>query len=346
MIVAIANEIRLKHLTGSILLSLLSVVAVARFLFIGVRSEGVELVGFMDYANDMTNLLVIPLTYMYLCEQCGTKWYRTPAIVMLLLILLNFLPSLSFEIGDSAEIHHYDAICPRSINVFDDGYNVFHLSFKALVCVLQCIIMGWRMRVLYDRIKVYGLKFSTRLKNYFIWMFIFLIICIVTFANNEYVDSTNGAHWALFATFGVVLTWGYILVPSSFSVSPIVTADGDIPVRLDVFFEKNVHLVERLHRIFEDDKIFLRQGIVIDDAAQLVGTNRTYFTRLMRREFGQTFSDYVSNSRIEYSKHLLAKGTISLEDVAQRCGFPSASSFCRVFKRITGMTPTQWKNGE
>lgn len=346
IIFAIYYEIKLKHKVGSILMVLMSILFVTRFALIGYQFEGNELSGTLDLVNDFTLLFLVPFVYMYLCDQCGTRWYNGAAIMMVLCVLLVFIPSPSFEVSGVSGIQYYDVTYPRSINIYKSGHNVFHLPLKNIVSIIQCIIIAWRMFVLYKRIRSYGLKFSNRIKNYFVWMLFFLGMIINAHIHGEYIAYGELAHWIFFISFSLVTTWGYAMVPSSFSVSPIVTEDDEKPVRLDSFIENNAHLVERLHQLFEEEKIYLQQGIVIDDAAQMVGTNRTYFTRLVREEYGQTFNDYVNNARIGYSKQLLLKGSMSLEEIAQKSGFPSASAYCRTFKRITDLTPSQWKKEE
>ncbi len=346
IIFAIYHEIKLKHKVGTILMILMSILFIGRFMLIGYQFAGNQLSGTLELLNDFTLLFLIPFVYMYLCDQCGTRWYNGAAITMILCILIIFIPSPSFEVSGTSGIQQYDVTYPRSINIYRSGHNIFHLPLKNIVSIIHCIIIAWRMYVLYKRVRSYGLKFSKHLKNYFVWMAVFLAMVINAHAHSEYISSSQLVHWIFFISFSLVTTWGFAMVPSSFSVSPIVTEDDEKPVRLDSFIENNVHLVERLHQLMEEEKIYLRQGIVIDDAAQLVGTNRTYFTRLMREEYGQTFNDYVSNARIGYSKQLLLKGSMSLEEIAQKSGFPNASSYCRTFKRITDLTPTQWKKGE
>lgn len=106
----------------------------------------------------------------------------------------------------------------------------------------------------------------------------------------------------------------------------------------------NPQLVIDLHRVFEEEKIFLRPDIHIDDVARMLLTNRTYVTRLMRQEYGLSFIEYVNISRIQYSQSLLYSSDMTLDEVAERSGFQSTSNYCRAFKRYIGTSPLAWKN--
>lgn len=105
----------------------------------------------------------------------------------------------------------------------------------------------------------------------------------------------------------------------------------------------NVQLIADLHKVFEEDKVFLRPDIHIEDVAKMLYTNRTYVTRLMRQEYGLSFIEYVNISRIQYSQSLLYSTDLTLDDIAEKSGFLSTSNFCRAFKRYIGSSPLAWK---
>lgn len=107
---------------------------------------------------------------------------------------------------------------------------------------------------------------------------------------------------------------------------------------------QNAELIAALHRVFEEEKIFLRPDVHIDDVAQILFTNRTYVTRLMRQEYGLSFIEYVNVARIQYSQSLLYTTNMTLDEVAVLSGFQSTSSYCRAFKRYMGTSPVAWKN--
>lgn len=105
---------------------------------------------------------------------------------------------------------------------------------------------------------------------------------------------------------------------------------------------QNKELVASLHKLLEEDKVYLHPDIRIDDVARMIYTNRTYITRLMRQEYGLTFIEYVNVARIQHSQHLLYSYNMTLEEVAIKSGFQSTSSYCRAFKRLIGIPPLAW----
>lgn len=107
---------------------------------------------------------------------------------------------------------------------------------------------------------------------------------------------------------------------------------------------QNMELIAGLHRVLEEEKVFLRPDIHIEDVAKMLLTNRTYVTRLMRQEYGLSFIEYVNVARIQHSQSLLYTTNMTLDEVAERSGFQSTSNYCRAFKRYIGTTPLAWKN--
>lgn len=104
---------------------------------------------------------------------------------------------------------------------------------------------------------------------------------------------------------------------------------------------------DRLRIRFEDlivtEQSFLKQGIRLSDIATMLDTNRTYVSRLVNNTYNMSFSDYINTLRIDYAEqYLLHHRDAKQSDIAVACGFPNASAFNNVFKKITGVTPKIW----
>lgn len=69
------------------------------------------------------------------------------------------------------------------------------------------------------------------------------------------------------------------------------------------------------------------------------------FARLMKRFFGLTPSQFIAKTRIAAASRLLRETDQSVADVALACGFYDHSAFTRTFRAITGVTPTQFRDG-
>ena len=87
-----------------------------------------------------------------------------------------------------------------------------------------------------------------------------------------------------------------------------------------------------------------RQHITLEMTAEHVGLSPNYFSTLFRSVMGTGFSDYLNNERIEEGKRMLLMTDYAPTDIAMFLGFPDQSYFCKVFKKITGTTPGQFRN--
>ena len=87
----------------------------------------------------------------------------------------------------------------------------------------------------------------------------------------------------------------------------------------------------------------LDKEITLKDLAQLVGISESSFSRRFKASMGITPYQYVIQERLEAAKHMLLHGDISLAHVAAATGFSSQSHFTTVFKKLTHMTPLQYR---
>jgi AraC-type DNA-binding domain-containing proteins len=84
-------------------------------------------------------------------------------------------------------------------------------------------------------------------------------------------------------------------------------------------------------------------NITLDDIANHVHLNASYFSYIFKQSTGSSFKEYLNMVRIEESKRLLANTDYSIIDIAIAVGFEDQSYFSKVFKKYTGLTPKQYR---
>ena len=87
----------------------------------------------------------------------------------------------------------------------------------------------------------------------------------------------------------------------------------------------------------QDEDVSLRQ------VSAAVNTSAFYFCKMFKQATGLTFTDYLARMRIEKVKNLLLNPHKRISEVAYETGFQSLSQFNRVFRRVTGESPTVWR---
>ena len=82
-----------------------------------------------------------------------------------------------------------------------------------------------------------------------------------------------------------------------------------------------------------------------DEIARHVYLNPEYLSRLYKRRTGCSLTEYISRTRITEAKSLLRTSNASIGEIAFKVGFSSWSYFARVFRKETGLTPGQYREG-
>ena len=96
-------------------------------------------------------------------------------------------------------------------------------------------------------------------------------------------------------------------------------------------------------QIFEYIEKHYMEDISLQDAASQLNYSDPYFCRFFKQNFDKNFIMYLSELRVEKAKVLLADMTINIRDIGQRVGFRDSGYFTKVFKRIVGMTPSEYR---
>lgn len=85
------------------------------------------------------------------------------------------------------------------------------------------------------------------------------------------------------------------------------------------------------------------QNFSLENAAEALSMNSAYLSRLFKQQCGQTYSDYLVSLRIERAKELLADPTVKVYEIGYEIGYKNTQHFYKVFKQLTGMTPTEYR---
>jgi AraC-like DNA-binding protein len=85
------------------------------------------------------------------------------------------------------------------------------------------------------------------------------------------------------------------------------------------------------------------EELSLGKVAKAVNTSTFYFCKMFKKATGINFTDYLSRVRIEKSKNLLLNPNLRVSEIAFEVGFQSLTHFNRVFKKILGQSPTEYR---
>ncbi|TNM61314.1 helix-turn-helix domain-containing protein [Aliirhizobium smilacinae] len=94
-------------------------------------------------------------------------------------------------------------------------------------------------------------------------------------------------------------------------------------------------------RHYIDERI--SHGIPLDELAQQVRLSTSYFSAAFKTTFGVSPHSYVVSCRVEHAKQRMLTTKAPLCEIALDCGLADQSHLSRVFRRVTGTTPSAWR---
>lgn len=83
--------------------------------------------------------------------------------------------------------------------------------------------------------------------------------------------------------------------------------------------------------------------ISMSETARAVGYSEPYFCRMFKQQFGQSFTSYLTEYRVGEAKKLLAQPNVIVKEVGARVGYMDSNYFTKVFKRMEGVNPSEYR---
>ncbi|HZN11966.1 MAG TPA: AraC family transcriptional regulator [Blastocatellia bacterium] len=109
-------------------------------------------------------------------------------------------------------------------------------------------------------------------------------------------------------------------------------------------FHRNQRAIEQLRPLFKFLEARYAEPVGVQEAAEVVRLSKSHFMRFFKQVTGQSFIAYLNHFRIAKAEELLAKTDKSVAEVGQEVGFCDQSYFGLVFRKLTQMTPLQYKH--
>ncbi|WP_036607882.1 response regulator transcription factor [Oribacterium sp. P6A1] len=85
------------------------------------------------------------------------------------------------------------------------------------------------------------------------------------------------------------------------------------------------------------------EDVSVQDIAKALNYSEAYFCKLFKQQFGTNFISFLSEYRIKRAKELLSGTHVNIKDIGRTVGYPDSNYFAKVFKRITGRSPSEYR---
>ena len=106
-------------------------------------------------------------------------------------------------------------------------------------------------------------------------------------------------------------------------------------------------ILNKLLVLMEKEKYFMQTQITINDIAKKLNTNRNYLSQFINDHFNTNFNSFLNEYRVKEARKLLLisqYNNYTIEGIAETVGFHSKATFNTYFKKITGVTPSFFRN--
>ena len=184
------------------------------------------------------------------------------------------------------------------------------------------------------------------------WLLIFLIPFTLIYgvdAITGFYSETDHAPWSL-DSYGVMLSSVFLFYIVSYKL--IIAPDDLLPAVENSKYRASrlsksqiATITNELNRLMGEEKIFTNQKLSVEDVAKRIGIPRQQLSEVLNVHMGIRFQDLLNQYRIEEFIECLESNNYSnytIFGIASEVGFSSKSSFNAIFKKLKGMTPSQY----
>jgi AraC-like DNA-binding protein len=166
-------------------------------------------------------------------------------------------------------------------------------------------------------------------------------------ADSEAADTGNESHsyliWILLVAL-IILALIICIVYRTRRNRPdgISESSSNEPTKPDTATPANL-LMQRIETLMEEQRLYLNSDLKMGDVASQLGVHQNEVSACINNCKGYSFSQFINGYRVAYAQQQLRKHPErKMAQVGMESGFANDTTFYRVFKTITGLTPSEW----
>lgn len=128
--------------------------------------------------------------------------------------------------------------------------------------------------------------------------------------------------------------------PQTPPVTPEIPQDPPVPDVRDEQSEDE-HRQEEFRTYIADH---FMEDIAVKDIAGHFGYSEAYFCKRFKQYFGHSFVSYLTDYRMQIAEELMRTSRLSIKDVGKAVGYPDPNYFTKVFRRVRGVSPSEFRD--
>ncbi|SEL30029.1 helix-turn-helix domain-containing protein [Parapedobacter koreensis] len=310
--------------------------------------------------SEAISLLIAPLFYLSVKSLLKGRIKKVEIAVHFALPVLYFLSSLPYlfsseAIKFNAWVTAYDLDYPmQAINEpwwWDSPFfrlTFWHTDILVAGFSVYFVMAAWLLvsafRHRNERLLAPKTQALKTARASAIQFFVLLLIIIVVKLMNP--RDTGDQIIAACISLSIYFTSFIVVKNSGFFKQVPLTDDGKYK-NSNLSADDKVRIADLLSRLMEEGKLFTSGDISLAKLAAEIRSTPHVVSQVINEKFDKSFFEWIGEYRIAESKVLLKQHpNYKIEEIADRVGYSSKSSFNTAFKKITGMTPSQYRQSE
>jgi len=256
------------------------------------------------------------------------RYHKTNKDVFHKADLLFFLPYLVVVIFQTLE--------KRYLIVENDVFKVLHE-------IVELIFLGMLVYSVYDILKNKKEK----------WLLVFILPLTIIFFIDELaylLTNSNDAPYLL-DSYGIILAiiflFYFVLYKLIVAPKDVLPKSNDSKYKTSSLNAKDIEVNKKeLVRLMEEERLFTTNDLTVNDVAKRMNIPRQHLSEILNVHLKTGFQDFLNQYRVDAFVDCLksdAYENYTIMGIAQEVGFSSKSSFNTTFKKLRGMTPSQYK---
>ncbi|MDD2243368.1 MAG: helix-turn-helix transcriptional regulator [Dysgonamonadaceae bacterium] len=360
-----------KNISKKLLTVFFGLCSILYFSHFAFFNHQYELYKILDNIWVFISLSVYPIYYYYirlLTQDSEIKWkwlwLISPALIVSITSLVIYSLMNNDEVNMFVKGILFDEGLTKPYPKLIKIQTLRNLIFKIIFSIELILTVFFSLKLLIEYNKKVNEFYSNtggKDLTQFKWvMFGLLITAIVSLISNiigkSYFITNPLLLFIPSLTHSTVLYFiGYVGYRQNFTVADLERDIQEHTTKNDVTQNEtclitnknnNEKHIKQLLNLFEEKQIFKNPDLRITDVALLMGSNRTYMSNMLNMNMNTSFNELVNSYRVEYAVKLLRSTeseNMPMADIAIEAGFPSLSTFYRIFKNKTGISPGEYR---
>lgn len=350
---AVYTKARGRNRFECVTLALIGIVLLMNSTYAYLIGRGVVISAQAKNVQLVAEMMIIPLSYMFFSSKIGRQWKSPATVILWVIALYGLLPSLMMVLDNDFSSLPDISMSPHKFYFVWSGDVIFSVYSADLVSFFQAVLTS---ALIFPTVKLmhrYGLVFSRNAYFFLAWW----IACIAFAVGNSFLSSEQlaspggqlfflGSMFVLMSSIYVFIALGYDRQTVIMKIRQDETEETTVNLKVDSFVEMCRKMADDVRRLMDNEKVYLDPDFSTENAIDRLGTNRTYFSKMMQAEFGCKFTDLLNNARLECAREMLASTDKPIGDVATESGFNGASYLSRRFSLKYGISPTEYRKSQ